>query len=100
MQSYGPALGFLQTHVHLLVRTEPRYDLPRLVQLMKGGSSYAASRQHGNVLGLRWNREYSATSVSPMLLPQAIAYVEGQDSRHPGEAVPPKEVTQSCASAQ
>src|SRR5690349_22221781 len=98
MQSYGPALGFLQTHVHLLVRTEPRYDLPRLVQLMKGGSSYAASRQPGNVLGLRWNRKYSATSVSPMLLPQAIAYVEGQDSRHPGEAIPPKK-TQSCASA-
>jgi REP element-mobilizing transposase RayT len=37
------ALGFLQTHVHLLVRTQARYDLSRLVQLMKGGSSYAAS---------------------------------------------------------
>src|SRR6266704_1153201 len=30
------SLGFLQTHVHLLVRTAPRYDLPRLVQLLKG----------------------------------------------------------------
>jgi len=82
------ALGFLQTHAHLLVRTGPRYDLPRLVQLLKGGSSYAASRQPRNVLGLRWNREYSVTSVSPKLLPQAVAYIEGQDGRHPSEAIP------------
>src|SRR5438034_3412530 len=61
-------LGFLQTHAHLLIRTGPRFDLPRLVQLLKGGSSYAASRQPGNVLGLRWSREYSGTSVSPKLL--------------------------------
>ncbi len=82
------SLGFLQTHVHLLVRTAPRYDLPRLVQLLKGGTSYAASRQRGNVLGLRWNREYSATSVSPKLLRQAIAYIEGQSRRHPSETIP------------
>jgi len=82
------SLGFLQTHAHLLIRTGPRYDLPRLVQLLKGGSSYAASRQPGNVLGLRWNREYSVTSVSPKLVPQAMAYIEGQDGRHPSEAIP------------
>src|ERR1700747_292092 len=76
------ALGFLQTHVHLLVRTTPRYDLSRLVQLLKGGSSYAASRQPRNVLGLRWNREYSVTSVSPGLLPQALAFGAVQHMRH------------------
>ena len=83
------SLSFLRTHVHLLVRTAPRYDLPRLVQLLKGGSSYAASRQPSNVLGLRWNREYSATSVSPKILRQAVAYIESQGSRHPSEAIPP-----------
>jgi len=80
-------LGFLQTHAHLLIRTGPRFDLPRLVQLLKGGSSYAASRQPGNVLGLRWNREYSVTTVSPKLVPQAVAYIESQDGRHPSEAI-------------
>ena len=82
------SLGFLQTHVHLLIRTGPRFDLPRLVQLLKGGSSHAASRQPGNLLGLRWNREYSVTSVSPKLVPQAVAYIESQDGRHPSEAIP------------
>src|SRR2546427_3699734 len=57
-----------------MIRRPPRSTLfpyttlfrsPRLVQLFKGGSSYAASRLPGNELGLRWAPEYSATSVGP-----------------------------------
>lgn len=81
-------LALLRTHVHLLVSVGPRMDLSRLVHLLKGGSSYAASRQPGNILGLRWNREYSVTSVSPRLLPQAVQYIESQNDRHPSEAIP------------
>ena len=77
------ALAFLRSHVHLLLRSGPRIDLSRLVQLLKGGSSFAASRQPDNALGLRWNREYSVTSVSPKLLQTAIDYIEGQNRRHP-----------------
>ena len=80
-------LSILQTHVHMLVRTPARIDLPRLVQFFKGGSSYAASRQPGNVLGLRWAKEYSATSVSPRQLKDAMRYLENQARHHPGEAV-------------
>src|SRR5205814_4220745 len=83
------ALAFLRTHVHVLVRSGPRVDLSRLVQLWKGGSSYAASRQPGNKLGLRWNREYSVTTVSPKLLQGAIDYIERQNERHPAEMIPP-----------
>lgn len=75
------ALAFLRTHVHLLVRSGPRVDLSRFVQLLKGGSSYAASRQPDNRLGLRWNREYSVTSVSPKLLKAAIEYIEGRQNQ-------------------
>ncbi len=59
------ALAILQTHVHLLIRTRPQVDLSSLVQDLKGGSSHAANRVAGNVLGLRWASEYSATTVSP-----------------------------------
>ncbi len=83
------ALAFLRTHVHLLLQAGPRLDLSRLVQLLKGGSSYAASRQPDNKLGLRWNREYSVTSVSPKLLQGAIDYIERQNERHPAEMIPP-----------
>jgi putative transposase len=81
------ALAILRTHVHMLLRTIPRIDLPRLVQVFKGGSSYAASRLPGNLLGLRWAPEYSATTVGPKQLADVIRYIEGQAMRHPGEAV-------------
>ncbi len=77
------ALAILQTHIHMLVRTPARIDLPRLVQFFKGGSSFAASRQPGNVLGLRWAKEYSATTVSPRQLKQAMLYLEKQDQPSP-----------------
>jgi len=81
------ALAILQTHVHMLVRTTPRIDLPRLVQFFKGGSNYAASRLPGNVLGLRWAPDYSATTVGPRQLAEVIRYVERQNEHHPAEAV-------------
>jgi putative transposase len=81
------ALAILRTHVHMLVRTVARIDLPRLVQFFKGGSSYAASRLPGNVLGLRWAPEYSATTVGPKQLADVIRYIERQGERHPGESV-------------
>jgi len=82
------ALAFLRSHVHLLVRSGPRVDVSRLVQLLKGGSSYAASRQPDNRMGLRWNRECSVTSVSPRLLQNAIDYIERQNKKHPDEKIP------------
>lgn len=80
-------IAILQTHVHILVRTPPRFDLARLTQLMKGGSSYAANRLRGNVVGLRWTRRYSVTTVSPRAIPRVIEYLRSQATRHPGEAV-------------
>src|SRR5438046_10734888 len=35
-------LAILRTHVHLLVRTAPRIDIPRLVQAVQGRTTYAA----------------------------------------------------------
>ena len=81
------ALAILATHVHIVIRTTPRIDLSRLVQMMKGGSSYAGSRVPGNKLGLRWTREYSATTVSPRLLPEAVRYLQKQNARHPAERI-------------
>src|SRR5918996_980089 len=56
-------LAILKTHVHLLIRTAPRFDLPQLLQLLKGGSSYAASRAPGNILGR--SEEHTSELQSP-----------------------------------
>jgi REP element-mobilizing transposase RayT len=80
-------LAILRTHVHMLVRTPARIDLPRLVQFFKGGSSFRASRQPDNIVGLRWAPEYSATSVGPRQLETVRQYLRTQPEHHPGEAV-------------
>jgi len=80
-------LAILKTHVHMLVRTPPRMDLPRLVQFFKGGSSFAASRQPGNILGLRWAPEYSATTVGPRQIEIVRGYFRRQEEHHPGEGI-------------
>jgi len=80
-------LSILKTHVHMVVRTPPRIDLPRLVQFFKGGSSYAASRHPGNALGLRWAPEYSATTVGPRQLETVRRYLRDQPDHHPGEGI-------------
>ena len=80
-------LAMLKTHVHMVIRTPPRIDLPRLVQFFKGGSSFAASRQPGNVLGLRWAPEYSSTSVGPKQLEIVRQYLRDQPNHHPDEAI-------------
>ncbi len=81
------ALAILQTHVHLLIRTRPQVDLSSLVQELKGGSSHAANRLPGNVLGLRWASEYSATTVTPRQVETVSRYIRSQEERHPGEGV-------------
>lgn len=80
-------LAILKTHVHMVVRTPPRLDLPRLVQFFKGGSSFAASRLPDNALGLRWAPEYSATSVGPRQLDAVRQYLRKQAEHHPGEGI-------------
>lgn len=80
-------VAMLQTHVHMVIRTPPRIDLPRLVQFFKGGSSYAASRLPGNVLGLRWAPEYSSTTVGPRQLDKVKEYLRNQPAHHPGEGI-------------
>jgi REP element-mobilizing transposase RayT len=80
-------MAMLKTHVHMVIRTPPRIDLPRLVQFFKGGSSFAASRLPGNVLGLRWAPEYSSTTVGPKQLEIVRNYLRGQPKHHPDEAI-------------
>src|SRR5437762_14312895 len=58
-------VAMLKTHVHMVIRTPPRIDLPRSVQFVKGGSSSAASRAPDNVLGLRCAPAYASPRVGP-----------------------------------
>ncbi len=93
------ALGMVATHVHLLLRLDPAADMARLVQRLKGGSAFLATREgHAEPSRpLRWARGYSVESVSPRAVPDVVRYLERQPQRHPTQAIPgwPSEQLQS-----
>jgi REP element-mobilizing transposase RayT len=82
------ACGMVSDHVHLMLRLPGRFDLPRLVQGLKGASARLANQdQQISKAGLRWAPGYNAFSVSPRNLKAAIAYVRSQAMHHPDRAI-------------
>ncbi len=79
------ALGIVSTHVHVIVRSHPRTDLPRLLQRLKGTTATLGSRE--TRARLRWAKGYNIESVGMRALPIATAYVRGQSSHHPDQAI-------------
>ena len=82
------ALGIVSDHVHMLLELPAVFDLPRLVQGLKGASSRLAARELGEAhRGLIWATGYTAKSVSPGSLKRVTNYLESQARRHPDDAV-------------
>jgi REP element-mobilizing transposase RayT len=83
------ALGMVSDHVHIVVRLPARFDLPRMVQGLKGASARLINKeQRLSTTGVRWATGYSAYSVSRGDLKAAIQYAHDQPSRHPDRAIP------------
>jgi REP element-mobilizing transposase RayT len=75
-------------HVHMIVVVPPVFDLPRLVQGLKGASARIANRDgHSSPRPLRWAGGYDARSVGVSRLAAAVRYVERQSARHPERAI-------------
>lgn len=81
-------IGIVRNHVHLILELSPRPDLPRLVQGLKGASARIANRDgYMPRARLRWAAGYDFRSLGVRDLQRAIAYVRGQDRRHPELAI-------------
>jgi REP element-mobilizing transposase RayT len=82
------SLGMVCDHVHMVLRLPGRFDLPRMVQGLKGASARLANQDPKiSRAGLRWAAGYSAFSVSPRNLKAAVEYVKDQPIRHPDRVV-------------
>lgn len=82
------ALGMVCDHVHMLLRLPGRFDVPRLVQGLKGASARLANAdQRISLTGLRWANGYHAVSVSPRGVSAAVHYVKNQGVHHPDRAI-------------
>jgi putative transposase len=80
-------LGIVPDHVHVLLELPPAFDVPRLVQGLKGASARIANRD--GVAGhesLQWAQGYDLRSIGLRQLSTAVAYVREQARRHPQKA--------------
>ncbi len=76
-------IGVVSNHVHLLLELPPAYDVPRLVQGLKGASARLANRDgHARNKSLRWDTGYDLRSVGVRQLPQVANYVRLQELKH------------------
>ena len=76
------AIGGIEDHVHLLVRTPPSISVSYLVQQLKGVSSHMANHAIPKDFAFKWQGAYGAFAVSKRLVPQACDYIVNQEQRH------------------
>lgn len=76
-------LGIVRDHVHLILQLPPSFDVPRMVQGLKGASARIANRD-GIVRreSLRWDQGYDLRSVGLNQLKAQVTYVRNQDIHH------------------
>lgn len=79
------ALGIVKTHVHALVRINPKTDIPRLLQRFKGSSAFIVKKERGKLL--QWATGYNLESVGALSLTKAWSYVAHQHLHHKDDAI-------------
>ena len=81
-------VGLVRDHVHVLLELSPSFDIPRLMQGLKGASARIANRDGiATRQSLRWAQGYDLRSVGPRQLRDVAAYVRHQGDRHPEQAL-------------
>jgi len=76
------AIGGIEDHVHVLVRTPPSISVSYLVQQLKGVSSHMVNHTIPKDYAFRWQGAYGAFSVSKRLVPLARNYIAHQEEHH------------------
>ncbi len=69
-------------HVHCLISLKPDQNISKLVQLLKGESSYWANKNNWFNNKLEWQDEYFAVSVSESGIDRLREYIKNQEAHH------------------
>ncbi len=78
------AVGVMPDHVHLAVSIPPSVAVSTLVGRIKGPSSHLLNHQSGPDAPepFAWQAEYGVLSFGERNLPDVVAYIENQETRH------------------
>jgi len=75
-------VGGIADHVHVLARVPPALALARLVQALKGASSYFMNTEICPESCFRWQCGYAAFSVGTAELAAVATYIRNQPQHH------------------
>jgi len=75
------AIGGIEDHAHVLLRTPPTVSVADLAQRLKGASSHLANQVAG-ARSFKWQDGYGAFTVSRSIVPRVRAYVLDQERHH------------------
>ena len=78
------AVGVMPDHVHVAASVPPGIALSDVVGQVKGLSSFLLGERCPDLTetGFQWQGSFGITSVSEASLPQVVAYVTNQQTRH------------------
>lgn len=73
--------GYLE-HVHCLISLGTDQTLEKIMQLIKGESSYWINKNNLTKMKFEWQDEYFVASVSESNLPSVRKYISNQEEHH------------------
>lgn len=79
---YLDAIGGYTDHVHCLLGLGAEQSIAKVVQLIKGESSFWANKEALIKPKLTWAEDYFAASVSEAALPKVRNYIHNQEDHH------------------
>ncbi len=75
-------VGGYHNHVHCLFRLKNDQTIEKIMQLIKGESSYLFNKHVDNHPKLAWQKEYFAVSVSESQVNTVSNYIQNQEEHH------------------
>ncbi len=76
---YIDTIGGYNDHIHCLISLGAEQNISKVVQLMKGESSFWANKNKLFGLNLEWAEDYFAASVSESSLDKVRDYIKNQE---------------------
>jgi putative transposase len=78
------AIGTMPDHVHLACSIPPSHSIADAVKRLKGASSHYLNQTRfatGETV-FAWQAEYGVYSITERALPEVVAYIHNQETRH------------------
>ncbi len=79
---YIDRINCLQEHIHLLVSLNKEHSVSKVMNLIKGESSFWINKNKLSKVKFEWQDEYIAISVSESVLPKVRKYIDNQEEHH------------------